>query len=304
MVSATVVRARPATHGTAAGGGLLDRRAAQATEGEELADPAALDLAAVGREGADRHAGGEDAALHSPGEETAEEGIGFDEDGEQLGRLAASRLGRGRRGVGDDHLEQGACGRSGDRPARRSPSLRLPLAYTCGKSSCSSALLERGEENEHLAQHLVRLGVGRRPRRHHDRAQAEFERLAEDELGLRHHPFLGVDQQQGRIDHAEDPLDLAAEIGVARGVDDVDPRLAGGAAPQNRGRLGQDGDAALALLVVGIHRPLEVRLVGAEHPRLRQQLIDQGRLAVIDVSDDGDVAQCHGGQVRGGKGGF
>ncbi len=49
--------------------------------------------------------------------------------------------------------------------------------------------------------------------------QAHLQRLAEHELGLGHHPFLGVDQQQAAVDHAQDPLDLAAEVGVAGGVD-------------------------------------------------------------------------------------
>jgi hypothetical protein len=64
--------------------------------------------------------------------------------------------------------------------------------------------------------------------------------------------------------------------------------------PEHRGALGQDGDAALALLVVGIHGPLGMRLVGAEHAGLGEQLVHQRGLAVVDVGDDGDVAERHG----------
>ena len=64
--------------------------------------------------------------------------------------------------------------------------------------------------------------------------------------------------------------------------------------PEDRGDLGQDGDAALALEVVGIHRALGDALVVAERARLLQQPVDQRGLAVIDVGDDGDVAQIHG----------
>ena len=39
--------------------------------------------------------------------------------------------------------------------------------------------------------------------------------LGEHELGLRHRAFGGVDQQEHAVDHAEDALDLAAEVGVA-----------------------------------------------------------------------------------------
>src|SRR5690606_15148532 len=56
------------------------------------------------------------------------------------------------------------------------------------------------------------------------------------------------------------------------------------------GVLGEDGDAALAFELVRIHHPLGHLLVGAENAALVQQGVDQGRLAVVDVGDDGDVA--------------
>ena len=126
-----------------------------------------------------------------------------------------------------------------------------------------------------------------------DGPKSHLQGLAQHELGLRHDAFLGVDQQDAAVHHAQDPLHLAAEVGVAGGVDDVDAGVAGRAVPQHRGRLGQDGDAALALLVVGIHRPLGVRLIGAEHAGLSEELVDERGLAVVDVGDDGDVAKVH-----------
>jgi hypothetical protein len=82
---------------------------------------------------------------------------------------------------------------------------------------------------------------------------------------------------------------LAAEIGVTGGIDDVDS----GALPIHRGAFRQDGDAALALEIVGIHDALGNLLVGAERPRLPEQLVDQGGLAVVDMGDDGDITQLH-----------
>ena len=101
--------------------------------------------------------------------------------------------------------------------------------------------------------------------------------------------FRGIDQHQRAIHHVEDALDLAAEIGVAGGIDDVDA----GVFPLHRGRLGQNGDAALALQVVGVHHPLLHVLVGRERAGLLQELVDEGGLAMVDVCDDGDVAQLH-----------
>ena len=73
-----------------------------------------------------------------------------------------------------------------------------------------------------------------------------------------------------------------------------------------RGRLGEDGDAALALEVVRIHHPFGDPLVLAERAGLLQQPVDERRLAVVDVGDDGDVAEFHGvafsGHVKGRSG--
>ena len=52
--------------------------------------------------------------------------------------------------------------------------------------------------------------------------QAQRQRLAGHELGLRHRAFGRIDQQDDAVDHRQDALDLAAEIGVAGRVDDVD----------------------------------------------------------------------------------
>ena len=65
--------------------------------------------------------------------------------------------------------------------------------------------------------------------------------------------------------------------------------------PEDRGRLGQDGDAALALEVVGIERALGDALILAKRARLLQQPVDQRGLAVVDMGDNGDVAKVHAG---------
>jgi hypothetical protein len=60
----------------------------------------------------------------------------------------------------------------------------------------------------------------------------------------------------------------------------------------DRGVLGQDGDAALALQLVRVHDPLRDLLVGAEGAAWRS-MASTGGLAVVDVGDDGDVADFH-----------
>ena len=151
--------------------------------------------------------------------------------------------------------------------------------------------VERGEQVEDLVGDLGRAGVGAVDLVDgDDRLQPHLQRLGDHELGLRQRPFGGIDQHHRAVDHVEDALDLAAEIGVAGRIDDVDA----GVVPDERGRLGEDGDAALALEVVGIHRAFGDALVLPERARLLQQPVDQGGFAVVDVGDDRDVAQVHG----------
>ena len=123
-----------------------------------------------------------------------------------------------------------------------------------------------------------------------DRAQPALQRPRQHGARLGHGAFDGVDQQQAAIGHVQHPLHLAAEIGVAGGVDDVDlyARVGDG------GVLGQDGDAALALQIVGVEDQAARGGGVAEDVRLLEQPIDEGGLAVVDVGDDGDVAQVSG----------
>jgi hypothetical protein len=59
-----------------------------------------------------------------------------------------------------------------------------------------------------------------------------------------------------------------------------------GVSTQDRGILGHDRDAALALERIGIHHAIDNLLVGAEHARLPQHRVDQSSFTVIDVGDD------------------
>jgi hypothetical protein len=121
---------------------------------------------------------------------------------------------------------------------------------------------------------------------HQDGSQPESQRLARDEAGLRHGAIEGVHQQQNRIDHLEHALHFAAEVGVAGRIHDVDAR----ALPGDSGEFRQDGDAALALQVVGVHGAVGDDLTRPEAARLTQKTIDQRGLAVVNVGDDCNVA--------------
>ena len=122
---------------------------------------------------------------------------------------------------------------------------------------------------------------------HDDWLQAGFESLLGHEAGLRHRAVLGVDQQQHGVDHRHYTLNLATEVGVAGGVDDVDVV----AVPVDGGVFRQNGNTALFFLVVGVHDALVVELVTLQSAGLTQEFVDQSGFTMVNVGDDGDVTQ-------------
>ena len=166
---------------------------------------------------------------------------------------------------------------------------------------------EAVEQVEGLVEHPVRARAGAVDLvDHDDRLEAHREGLLGDEARLRHRAVHRVDQDQHRVDHRQHALDLAAEVGVARGVDDVDAVfLAVRRLPADRGVLGKDRDATFLFQVVAVHHAFGGDRALAEGARLLEQLVDEGGLAMVDVGDDGDVAELfdgHGRQASGGAG--
>ena len=142
---------------------------------------------------------------------------------------------------------------------------------------------------------------------HEDHRHVGVERLAQHEPGLGERALGRVDQQHDAVDHRQAALDLATEVGVAGGVDDVDRHVAvgellrDGPAVVDGGVLREDRDALLALQVTGVHDPVgdALGLVGGERAGLVEHGVDQRGLAVVDVRHDGDVAQVGAGRGHG-----
>ena len=71
--------------------------------------------------------------------------------------------------------------------------------------------------DEHFVVHAQRIGAGAIDLvDDDDGGAAELERLAQHEARLRHRAVERIDDQQHAVDHAQDALHLAAEVGVAR----------------------------------------------------------------------------------------
>ncbi len=238
---------------------------------------------------------GPQRALHDASDGEAAEVVGGVEVGDQRLERRVGVAGRGRDRVGDGVEDRGHVGVG---PGHAHTQHRPALASD-GRDDRELDVLVAGVEVEEELVDLVDHLVGARIAPvdlvdHHDRRQMAVQSLGEDVPRLGHRTLGGVDQQQHPVDQRQGPLDLATEVGVTRGVDEVDPR----ALPLDRGRLGEDRDAALALLVVGVEDAIDSRLVVGEHAGGAQQRIHERRLAVVDVRDQRDIAK--GGTGHGG----
>ena len=128
-----------------------------------------------------------------------------------------------------------------------------------------------------------------------DDRQLRLESLAQNKAGLRQRTLGGVDEQQHTIDHRQAALDLAAEVGVAGRVDDVQLDVA----VAQRRVLGKDRDALLALQIHRVQDPRGDVLADPEGARLPQHGVDERRLAMVDVGHDGHVADVISGYEHG-----
>ena len=150
---------------------------------------------------------------------------------------------------------------------------------------------QSGEQVEHVIDGLIGFAIGFvHLVDDNDRAQPQRQRLGGHEFRLRHRAFGGINQQDNTVNHRQDAFDFTTEIGVAGGVNDVDPR----AFPFDACAFRQNGDAAFAFDVVAVHRAFCGGFVFTIHTGLFQKFIDKRCLAVVNVRDDRDIADIHG----------
>ena len=82
-----------------------------------------------------------------------------------------------------------------------------------------------------------------------NRLQMEFQRFAQHEFRLRHWSFESVHQQQHAVHHAQNPLDFAAEISMAGGINNINANIF----ILQRGVFGKNRDASFPFQGIGIH---------------------------------------------------
>ena len=207
-----------------------------------------------------RHVGPTAPGSMRPGQHAAEKGVVF-EDGDQH---AERRVGLDRaapaHGAGSGRTAAtGPCARPSSDVVR--PALAAGGDTASGKSSCAS--LAPSAANRSKTSSCTSCGRASDAVDlvdHDDRAQAQAQRLADHELGLRQPPSAAstsstTPSTMFRMRSTSPPK--SAWPGVST-------MLIARALPHHRGALGQDGDAALALQVVAVHRAFGHLLVVAE----------------------------------------
>ena len=141
---------------------------------------------------------------------------------------------------------------------------------------------------QHLIHHFGRPGAGTVDLIHHNhRPLSQAKSLFQHKPGLGHTALKSVHQQQNAIHHHQDPLYLAAKIGVTGSIHNINFRIL----IHDRRIFRKNGNPALPLQIIGIHYPFRHRLVRPENTALPQHLIHQGGFAVVYVGDNGNIPQ-------------
>ena len=205
----------------------------------------------------------------------------------------------GRRGDGgEDGIEKGGHASGFDFWGKVAVPLESGVAFFGGNVNGGEVELGVGgvefeEEFKDLIENFLGIGVFAIDLiEDNDGFGTDFEGFTENELGLGLRTLGGINDKEDAIDHAEDAFDFSTEIGVARGIDNVDADVV----IFEGGVFGFDGDAPFPFEVHGVHHAFGDDLIGAEGPRLAEELIHKGGLAVIDVGNDCNISKfqlCH-----------
>ena len=148
--------------------------------------------------------------------------------------------------------------------------------------------VEFEKELEDLIMHCEGIRVGTvNLVNHDDGLQAFLESLAQHETSLGLWPAEGIDDEDDTVHHFHDTFHFSAEVGVSRGVYDVNDVLI----PVNGSVLGLNGDAFFTFQIHGVHGALGDGLVFTVGAASLKKLIDEGRFAMVNVGDDGEVSE-------------
>ena len=274
-------------------GHCIDLFLAQTFENHQLLDAALLHRHSVAFGQGDVLSGLQLSARHFTHGDTADVGGVFERGDKHLGRALHDG---GFRNFVEDGVQQRR-----DRVRRLIPDMGHPALFGRAVDGFVVKLLLRCSERKHQVENLFVDHFGTAVGLidlidYHDGFLAEREGFLEDETGLGHRSFESIDEQQYAVAHVEHTLHLAAEVGVARGVYNVDFTVF----VDDGYILREDRDAAFAFQIVVVEDEFSgIFGIVAQHVALHDHLIDQCGFAVIDVGDNGYIAKfLHKGNFR------
>ena len=109
--------------------------------------------------------------------------------------------------------------------------------------------------------------------------------------GLGLNALGGIDQKQGTLTGADGTADLIGEVHMSRSVNEIELILLSvGSGIGNCDCLTLDGDAPLLLDVHVIEKLGTHGTAGSDEPCLFDETVSKGALAMVDVSDDAEIA--------------
>ena len=120
-----------------------------------------------------------------------------------------------------------------------------------------------------------------------DDSVTQLQRLLQHEPRLRHRSFSRVNEQYNAIYHFKYTLDLAAEISMARCVDNIYLNVL----VFYRCVFCKDSYASLTLDVARVHNSLLNCLILSESTTLLEHLVYQSCLSVVNMCDDSNISQ-------------
>ena len=118
------------------------------------------------------------------------------------------------------------------------------------------------------------------------RLETDLQSLGQHEASLWLGTFSCIDEHQSPVSHPQDAFDFPTEVGVARGVDDVDLHTLVG----DRDVLRENRNPALTLQIVRVQQAFLCQFRITEQSALLHQRIDEGRFPMVNVGDNGNVS--------------
>jgi hypothetical protein len=122
---------------------------------------------------------------------------------------------------------------------------------------------------------------------HHDhQRKTALQSFLKNETSLWARSFEGVNDEQCSVCHLQNSFHFTTKVGVAWSINDVDSH----AIPHHGNVLGQNGNPAFSLQVIGVQNAGAHLLILAEHAALFNKAIHERSFPVVNVCDDGNIA--------------